>query len=68
MQKSISEYAAVIGIDWADKKHDVCLKVQGEKKVELGMPPDAHRRVEAASKERAQYEQSIQSSRDVDVR
>jgi transposase len=37
MQKSISEYAAVIGIDWADKKHDVCLKVQGEKGVELSV-------------------------------
>src|SRR5690606_9230814 len=37
MQKPISEYAAVIGIDWADKKHDVCLKVEGETRVELSV-------------------------------
>ena len=25
-----SDYAAIIGIDWADRKHDLCLKVMGE--------------------------------------
>jgi transposase len=29
MHKPTSEFAAVIGIDWADKKHDVCLHVPG---------------------------------------
>jgi transposase len=33
MQKSIS-FAAFIGIDWADKKHDVCLSVPGVDKRE----------------------------------
>ena len=27
-------FAAFIGIDWADKKHDVCLHVPGQKKRE----------------------------------
>ena len=27
-------YAAFIGIDWADKKHDVCLQVAGTEKRE----------------------------------
>lgn len=34
MQKPISEFAAIIGIDWADKKHDVCLRLRGEDRVE----------------------------------
>ena len=34
MQKPPSEFAAVIGIDWADKKHDVCLHVPGSKDFE----------------------------------
>jgi len=29
MQKPTAEFAAFIGIDWADKKHDVCLSVPG---------------------------------------
>ena len=31
MQK---EFAAFIGIDWADRKHDVCLAVPGSTKLE----------------------------------
>ena len=27
-------YAAFVGIDWADKKHDVCLQVAGSPKRE----------------------------------
>ena len=27
-------FAALIGIDWADQKHDVCLKVFGSQEVE----------------------------------
>ena len=37
MRKSISDYAAVIGIDWADRKHDVCLQVQGSEAFELSV-------------------------------
>lgn len=29
------QYAAFIGIDWGDKKHDVCLKATGSDKLEL---------------------------------
>jgi hypothetical protein len=29
MQEQPSEFAAFIGIDWADRKHDVCLQVAG---------------------------------------
>src|SRR5437868_6469503 len=28
------EFAAFIGIDWADKKHDVCLQLAGSEKTE----------------------------------
>ena len=31
MQK---EFAAFIGIDWADRKHDVCISVPGSAKLE----------------------------------
>ena len=30
------EFCAYIGIDWADKKHDFCLKVTGSEKLERG--------------------------------
>jgi len=29
MQKSDSEFAAFVGIDWAERKHDVCSRQQG---------------------------------------
>jgi hypothetical protein len=29
MQERLFEFAAFIGIDWADRKHDVCLQVAG---------------------------------------
>src|SRR5215510_11606772 len=29
MQEEASEFAAFVGIDWADRKHDVCLHVPG---------------------------------------
>ena len=34
MNKAQSEFAAFIGIDWADKKHDVCIQVAGTDKRE----------------------------------
>jgi len=26
MQTELSQFTAIIGIDWADKKHDVCIQ------------------------------------------
>jgi transposase len=37
MQEDPSEFAAFIGIDWADRKHDVCLQVAGADAVELSI-------------------------------
>ena len=34
-----SEYAAFIGIDWADRKHDVCLMALGSRERELSVLP-----------------------------
>ena len=34
MHQAPPPFAAFIGIDWADKKHDVCLHVPGQKKRE----------------------------------
>jgi transposase len=31
------EYAALVGIDWSDRKHDVCLQAAGSSKRELGV-------------------------------
>ena len=35
MQTELSNYTAIIGIDWADKKHDVCIHVTATGKQEL---------------------------------
>jgi transposase len=37
MQEQASEFAAFIGIDWADRKHDVCLHVAGAVKPEASV-------------------------------
>src|SRR5437764_923224 len=37
MQEEASEFAAFIGIDWADRKHDVCLQVAGAETFELSI-------------------------------
>jgi transposase len=37
MQEQVSEFAAFIGIDWADRKHDVCLQVPGAAKPEASV-------------------------------
>ncbi len=34
MQKEQTEFAAFIGLDWADKKHDVCIQVPGSTELE----------------------------------
>ena len=36
---SDSEFAAFVGIDWADRKHDVCLQAAGSSKRELSVLP-----------------------------
>ena len=37
MQEQASAFAAFIGIDWADRKHDVCLQVAGADAAELSV-------------------------------
>jgi hypothetical protein len=37
MQESPLPFAAFIGIDWADEKHDICLVVAGSDKRERGV-------------------------------
>ncbi|BAO45774.1 hypothetical protein [Thiolapillus brandeum] len=32
-----SEYAAIIGIDWADRKHDLCLKTPDDDSLEYSV-------------------------------
>jgi transposase len=34
---TLSEYAAIIGIDWADKKHDICLKLPDSPSLEFSI-------------------------------
>ena len=36
---TLDHYAAIIGIDWADKKHDLCLKVRGSDALEFSVLP-----------------------------
>jgi hypothetical protein len=38
MQKPVP-FAALVGIDWADKKHDVCLCAAGSTKRERAVVP-----------------------------
>ena len=37
MQEEASEFAAFVGIDWADRKHDVCLQVAGAETCEVSI-------------------------------
>jgi transposase len=39
MQTELSRYTAIIGIDWADKKHDVCIHVTATGQQELAQIP-----------------------------
>ena len=32
MKEQSTEFAAVIGLDWADRKHDICVRVPGGKR------------------------------------
>jgi len=40
MQTELSQFTAIIGIDWADKKHDVCVHVMETGDGETGTLPD----------------------------
>lgn len=37
MKQNSSDYAATIGLDWADQKHDYCLQVSGSDELEYGV-------------------------------
>src|SRR5215216_5234600 len=37
MMSTATEYAALVGIDWSDKKHDFCLRAVGSDKEEYGV-------------------------------
>ena len=37
MQEEASSFAAFVGIDWADRKHDVCLQVAGSETCEVSI-------------------------------
>ena len=39
MQMELSDFTAVIGIDWADKKHDVCVQAMGSDKLQFSIIP-----------------------------
>ena len=39
MQMELSDFTAVIGIDWADKKHDVCVQATGSDKRQFSIIP-----------------------------
>ena len=39
MQMELSDFTAVIGIDWADKKHDVCVQALGSDKRQFSKIP-----------------------------
>ena len=40
MNPQLAEYAALIGLDWADQKHDVCLLVPGQSEPEQLVLPN----------------------------
>ena len=46
MQTELSNYTAVIGIDWADKKHDVCIHVTATGEQELVQIPHQSEKID----------------------
>ena len=46
MQTELSNYTAVIGIDWADKKHDVCIHVTATGEQELLQIPHRSEKID----------------------
>ena len=47
MQEQASEFAAFIGIDWADRKHDVCLQIPGAHESEASVLEHRPRAIDA---------------------
>lgn len=43
---TLDHYAAVIGIDWADRKHDLCLKVPGSDTLVYSVLPHSPRAID----------------------
>ena len=46
MQMELSQFTAIIGIDWADKKHDVCVHVTATGKRELSQIPHQSEKID----------------------
>ena len=46
MQTELSKYTAIIGVDWADKKHDVCVHVTATGKRELSQIPHQSEKID----------------------
>ena len=46
MQEEASGFAAFVGIDWADRKHDICLQVSGADGVEASVVEHRPRAIE----------------------
>jgi transposase len=44
--KSLDHYAALIGIDWADRKHDLCLQVIGSDSLEYSVLPHSAKAID----------------------
>ena len=56
MQTALSKYTAIIGIDWADKKHDVCIQVTATGQRQLSQIPHQSEKIdEWARSLRRQY-------------
>jgi len=43
---SLDHYAAIIGIDWADKKHDLCLRVSGSDTLDYRILPHSPKAID----------------------
>jgi hypothetical protein len=57
MQEEASEFAGFVGIDWADRKHDVCLQVAGVQTCEVSILEHRPSAIEAwAHKLRERFE------------
>jgi transposase len=46
MQTELSKYTAIIGVDWADKKHDICMHVTATGKRELSQIPHQSEKID----------------------
>jgi hypothetical protein len=45
--QALNEFAALIGIDWTDVKHDVCVQVGGSKAREFAVLPHRAETIDA---------------------